>query len=207
MERLPLPESPVLRLTPDHGERLLDITEEAIRARFEGKRHRGPDVDRLPEPLRRPCGAFVTVRVEGRLNGCVGDVDTDLPLGSCVARLAVAAAFEDPRLPALRREQWDRTELDISLLSPRTGVPAHTRAQLLQQLAPSRHGLIISARERRALFLPIMWEQLPDPEDFVDHLFEKAGLPESPWPADLQAEVFTTESFTRHLSGMTTARP
>ena len=91
--------------------------------------------------------------------------------------------------------------------SPRTGVPAHTRAQLLQQLAPSRHGLIISARERGALFLPVMWKQLPDPEDFVDHLFEKAGLPESPWPANLQAEVFTTESFTRHLSGMTTARP
>ena len=79
-------------------------------------------------------------------------------------------------------------------------MPAGTRSELLEHLTPGRHGLIITSRGRRAVFLPSVWEQLPDPDDFVDRLFRKAGLSPSPWPADLRAEVFTTEYLERRLA-------
>jgi AmmeMemoRadiSam system protein A len=195
----PSPEPAALHLSPEHGELLLDIAEAAIRARLSGTRSPGPDVEQLPAPLRRPCGAFVTVLVDGRLNGCIGNIDTAEPLGACVAKLAGQAAFEDPRLPALRRDQLARTTIDISLLSPHVPVPARSRAELSGNLVPGRHGLIIASRGRRAVFLPSVWDQLPDPDDFVDHLFRKAGLSPVPWPADLAAEVFTTEYVERRL--------
>jgi AmmeMemoRadiSam system protein A len=111
--------------------------------------------------------------------------------------LAVEAAFEDPRLPRLRREDLDGLHIEVSLLSPRTAVPAGSRAELIEHLVPHETGLIISSGARRAVFLPSVWEQLPLPDDFIDHLLSKAGLPTDRWPGDMHAEVFTTESFGR----------
>ncbi|HEY5665027.1 MAG TPA: AmmeMemoRadiSam system protein A [Ilumatobacter sp.] len=193
-------EGTVARLGPADGELLLDIAEMVIRVGTQGGRSPGVDATRLPEALCEERGAFVTVLVDGQLNGCIGMIDPDEPLGVSIAQLAAQAAFDDPRLPALRRDQLGRTEIDISLLSPHHEVPARTRAELLAQLTPGHHGLIIASRGRRAVFLPSVWNQLPDPDDFVDHLFRKAGLSATPWPADLRADLFTAECFARRLA-------
>lgn len=190
-------------MTPEHVELLLDSAEVAIRAclaggNLAGSSHAGPDPERLPERLRRPCSAFVTLHVDGRLNGCIGAIDSPEPVGVCVPRLAIQAAFDDPRLPALRRQDLAGLHIEISLLSPRSTVPAGSRAELLGQLRAGVDGLIISSGDRRAVFLPTVWTQLPDPDDFLDQLLIKAGLPIDRWPTDLRAEVFTTESFGRH---------
>jgi len=179
---------------------LLDIAEIAIRACFNGTRYPGPDVARLPERLRQPCGAFVTLHVDGHLNGCIGNIESTEAVGACVAKLAIQAAFDDPRLPELRREDLAGLHLEVSLLSPRTAVPAGTRAELIDHLTPRVHGLILSGDSRRAVFLPSVWSQLPKPDEFVDRLLEKAGLPTTFWSPDMRAEVFTTQSFTRRLT-------
>ncbi len=179
---------------------LLDIAEVAIRACFDGTRFPGPDVARLPERLRRPCGAFVTLHVDGQLNGCIGNIDSTDAIGSCVAKLAIQAAFEDPRLPKLRQEDLNGLDLEVSLLSPRVTVPAGAREELIGHLTPRTHGLILSSGSRRAVFLPSVWRQLPEPDDFIERLLEKAGLPTTAWPDDMHAEVFTTQSFARRLA-------
>ncbi len=102
-ERSHLGESSSTALTPDQAELLLDVAELAIRAELEGGHYPGPDVERLPERLRQPCGAFVTLHVGGALNGCIGNIESDQAIGACIARLAVQAAFEDHRLPRLTR--------------------------------------------------------------------------------------------------------
>ena len=89
--------------------------------------------------------------------------------------------------------------IEISLLSPRTEVPASTRAELLEQLTPGVHGLQIASGRRRAIFLPAVWGQLADPNDFLDQLLRKAGLSTTDWPTDMHAEIFTTHSFGRQL--------
>lgn len=191
--------TPELELTEQDGQLLLDLAEVAIRACLEGTRYPGPDVHLLPPSLLRPCAAFVSLHVKDGLNGCVGNLDASDPVGACVPQLALRAAFEDPRLPRLRRVDLDHLDIEIALLSPRAVVASHSRAALLTQLAVGVHGLVLAAGGRHAVFLPSVWEQLPDPDEFVQHLLHKAGLPTASWPDGLAAEVFTTTTYRRSL--------
>lgn len=188
-----------LAIADDEAELLLDIAETAIRAALAGATAPDIDINDLPTPLRLPNGAFVTLHVAGRLNGCIGDVAGSAPLAVSVAELAIKAAFHDPRLPLLRRVDLAHLSIEVSLLSPHVEVPAGSRTELLQHVHPDDHGLVLAAGSRRALFLPDVWRQLPRPDDFVDQLLRKAGLPADAWPGDLAAAVFTTTSIHRHL--------
>jgi AmmeMemoRadiSam system protein A len=154
----------------------------------------------LPAALHRPNGAFVTLLVAGELNGCIGDVAGSASLAVSVADLAIKAAFHDPRLPALTSSDLAGLTIEVSLLSSRIEVPAGSRTELLQQLRRDEHGLTIRSGSRRALFLPSVWRQLPRPDQFVDQLLRKAGLPHGAWPDDLVAAVFTTTTVSRHLA-------
>ena len=184
-------------LTDADRTRLLDIAETALRARLAGRVPPDVDLSGCSAALRSSGAAFVTLLVGGQLNGCIGDLAAAEPLAASIARLAQRSAFDDPRLPPLRPADLEHLEIEISLLSPPTTVPARTRAELLEHLEPHRHGLILASGSHSALFLPTVWEQLPDRNGFVDRLLLKAGLPPDPWPSGLRAEVFTTTTFGR----------
>ncbi len=176
---------------------LLDIAERSI---VDGLDHRHPTLpilDHLPDDLRRPVGAFVTLNVHGQLNGCIGSIETDEAVGLSVARHAWSAAFADPRLPQLRWIDYQHLDIEISLLSPLTPIDAPSRDALLDLLQPGVDGLLIAAGSRRAVFLPSVWEQLPSPETFLAHLFHKAGLDPARWPDDIRAFGFTAAKFGR----------
>ncbi len=182
------------------AELLLDLAETAIRARL--TRGTIPDVDAgaLPTSLARPIGAFVSLHVAGELNGCIGNMGGTTAIAASVTELAVKAAFEDPRLPALRSVDLTDLHIEISLLSARVEVPARTRSELVAQLRPVEHGLVLRSGYRQALFLPSVWEQLPHPDLFVDQLLRKAGISPTTWPGDMLAELFTTATVHRELS-------
>lgn len=185
--------------TDTDGRALLDIAEATLRARLTGQPAPAIDLASLPPALRAGRPAFVTLHVAGALNGCIGDLAGAAPLAESIVRLAQRSAFDDPRLPQLRVGDLDRLEIEISLLSAPVPVPARTRSELFDHLEPDRHGLILTSGRHRALFLPAVWKQLPDRDDFVDRLLVKAGLRPQTWPADLRAEVFTTTTFERRL--------
>lgn len=196
----PTPASPgEWRLSDDARELLLDIAESEIRAALGVGDRRRLDLERLPPELSGPGGAFVTLHVGGQLNGCIGTIESADPIALSVARLAVQSAFEDPRLPALRRQDLPQLEIEISLLSTPHPIPASTRAELLANLRPGADGLILAAGRFRAVFLPVVWRQLPDPDEFLDHLLRKAGLPTFGWPDGIRAEVFTATCLDRDL--------
>lgn len=191
--------SPHSRLTPEEGELLLDIAESELRAALGVGDRLVLDLDRLPPALTAPGGAFVTLHVGGQLNGCIGSIESADPIALTVARLALQSAFDDPRLPALRRRDLPQLDIEISLLSPPHPIPASTRSELLANLRPGVDGLIIAAGRWRAVFLPAVWRQLPDPDQFLDQLLRKAGLPTFGWPERMQAEVFTATCLERDL--------
>jgi AmmeMemoRadiSam system protein A len=176
---------------------LLDIAEQVIVDGLRGVRPTVPGPHELPEELHRRAGTFVTLNVRSELNGCIGSIESDEPLGVCVARHAWSAAFTDPRLPALRWVDYHHLDIEISILSPLAPVPASSRDDLLDLLEPGVDGLLIAAGSRRAVFLPSVWEQLPSAATFLAHLFVKAGLPPDAWPEDLRAFTFTTDKFGR----------
>lgn len=143
--------------------------------------------------LQAPLGAFVTLHGRtGALRGCIGTLDSDRPLLEVVERMAVSAALEDPRFPALSAEELDEVVIEISVLSPLRPV------QRLDEVEVGRDGLLVSGFGRRGVLLPqVATEHGLDRDGFLAATCRKAGLPEDAWQSGLarlerfQAQVFS----------------
>lgn len=154
-----------------------------------------PDLAEYAESLHTIRATFVTLELDHRLQGCIGTLEATRPLVVDVAEHAYAAAFRDPRFPRLRRWELDGLSLHISVLSPATVVPIRNQRSLLATLRPGIDGLTLNYRGQRATFLPSVWDNVPEPEEFLRQLKIKAGLPGDFWSSDLRFETYTTECF------------
>ena len=144
-----------------------------------GVQHHHPlavEVELLPPVLREPGACFVTLHLHGQLRGCIGTTRAYRPLIQDVAENAFAASQRDPRFPPLDRKELPDIDLSLSILTPPEPMRFRDEADLLEQLVPGRDGLIIEDDGCHATFLPQVWEQLPDPQDFLSRLKQKAGL-------------------------------
>jgi AmmeMemoRadiSam system protein A len=119
---------------------------------------------------------FVTLRSDGALRGCVGSILPRRALRDDVAANARAAAFADPRFPALAPDELVLVRLEVSVLSTPSRITFRDRDDLIARLEPFVDGLVLGSGPRSATFLPQVWESLPDPADFIDALVRKAGL-------------------------------
>ena len=68
-------------------------------------------------------------------------------------------------------------------------------ADLVAQIQPDTDGLILQDGQKRGIFLPVVWQQIATPQDFLRHLKNKAGLPLDHWSDGLKVWRYTTESF------------
>jgi len=107
-----------------------------------------------------------------------------------VKRNAVNAAFHDPRFSPLSKDELDRTEIEVSILTEPQPLAFRDGQDLAQKLRAHVDGVIIRKGHASATFLPQVWEQLPGPEDFLSHLCLKAGLPSEAWK-NSELEVLT----------------
>ncbi len=139
--------------------------------------------------------SFVTLKKDGKLRGCVGSVRPVRSLIEDVAANAVRAGFGDSRFPALTRDELERLDVEISILSHPRQMRFSDDGDLVRQLRPGVDGLILQDGEQRGLFLPAVWESLPSPVDFVAHLIQKAGLPRYHWSDSLRVFRFSAEKF------------
>ena len=124
---------------------------------------------------RRSC--FVSLHRDGALRGCVGTLEPRGTLFEEIVRCARSAAAEDPRFEPVRAEELPGLEVEVSVLSPLEPLPADGEEEALRSLRPGVDGLVLQAAGRRGVFIPAMWEQLPDPRQFLARLRDKAGLP------------------------------
>lgn len=153
-----------------------------------------PQLKQFGGPLVQPGASFVTLKLDGGLRGCVGSAEPHRPLVHDVAHNAHAAAFGDTRFPPLSSNEFDCLTLSISILGPLSPLDAADETDLITQLLPGKDGLILTDKGRRGLFLPQVWEMLPDPRDFVTHLKVKAGFPQEYWSNTLVAQRFHVHS-------------
>ena len=175
-------------------QQLLTVARTSIQHGLTKGRAFSPQITEYPTNLQAVRASFVTLNIAGELRGCIGTATARLPLVSDVAQHAYAAAFSDPRFPPLTQTEFSQITLHISILNPPEPMQFDSEAALLQQLQPYIDGLILRAQTQQALFLPVVWEVLPEPTQFMQRLKLKAGLPSDYWSNTLQAERFTTES-------------
>ena len=146
----------------------------------------------LPSVLTQYGASFVTLKRNGALRGCVGSVYPTKPLVLDIIDNAQNAAFRDSRFSPLTPEECADLEISISLLSEIERIDFKDEKDLLSKIYP--YGIILIEKECRAVYLPVVWEQLPDREAFLCSLKEKAGLGPDYFSKTLEAYKFTALS-------------
>lgn len=149
-----------------------------------------------PSLLFEPGAAFVTLKKPDGLRGCIGSVIPSRPLGADIVDNAFKAAFRDPRFPPLAAAEWPDVALSVTVMSPLEPLSFADERDLIGQLRPSRDGLMIEEGARRALFIPSVWQTLPDPDAFIAHLKAKAGLTARHWSPTFKAWRFEAVELT-----------
>jgi AmmeMemoRadiSam system protein A len=181
-------------LTDAQGQTLVKLARHALESRIrpEEPKHPPPPID--PE-LHRPGASFVTLTVHGALRGCIGTPQARVPLAEDVQENAVRAALMDPRFPPVMADELDELEIEVSVLTPPRVLdcPPQERAE---RVRPGIDGLLLASGFHRGLLLPQVWEKIPDPEDFMAILCQKAGLSPSAWRrSDTELRIFQVQAF------------
>lgn len=176
-----------------HGAEMLGLCRQSILHGLETGAPLQVSPNEVAPALAAPGACFVTLKKAGQLRGCIGSIISHAPLARDLCENAFKAAFRDPRFAGLTRDEInDDLELSISVLSPPAPFAFDSEADLIGKLTPFEDGIILSDGNRRGLFLPQVWDQLPDPKDFLAHLKRKAGLPMDHWSPNMRAERFVT---------------
>lgn len=183
------------RLTREEGHYLLDLARYTIvqALRDEPAPRPEPPADRM----EAPGAAFVTLNTRaGALRGCIGSLVARRPLDEDVQANALAAAFEDPRFPALTPSELPNIVVEVSVLTTPEPLPYDGVQDLLNQLRPNVDGVTIEQGWHRATFLPQVWEQLSSKEEFLTHLCYKAGLSPDAWQkGNLKVSTYQVQKF------------
>lgn len=165
---------------------LISIARDNIRSLlYEGKRIT-VDRSRLPEAFLKPLGAFVTLRIDGKLRGCIGRFVSSDPLWEVVLESSQSSAFDDPRFSRLTKDEFPGTELEITVLGPLRKIDSINEIEL------GRHGIYIKKDYRSGTMLPqVATENKWTVEQFLGYTSrDKAGLG---WDGWKNAELFIYE--------------
>lgn len=149
-------------------------------------------LESLPPGLRQPGVCFVTLHRDGRLRGCVGGLEARMPLAEDAREHATMAALCDFRFAPVRPDEVTGLAIEISVLSPHRPLEYRDPAELLFGLRPGVDGVTLSFEDRRATFLPQVWDKVPDVGQFLDRLCEKMGHTPGAWRR-VRMNVFTYE--------------
>ena len=145
--------------------------------------------------LQDKAACFVTLMQNDNLRGCIGTLEARRTLLDDVKHNASAAAFHDSRFSPLTSGELDITEIEISLLSAMQALQFSNEQEALAQLQPGIDGVVFEFGQHRSTFLPQVWQQLPDTEDFIAHLKTKAGLPADFWADDIKLSNYTVDKW------------
>ena len=145
--------------------------------------------------LQEQAACFVTLTQQGQLRGCIGTIEAHRSLLEDIKHNAIAAAFKDTRFSPLTSDEFDETEIEVSLLSPMQKLEFSNEQEALVQLQPGVDGVVFEYAHYRSTFLPQVWEQLPDVDVFMAHLKHKAGLTPDFWADHVKLFRYTVSKW------------
>ena len=184
------------RLDAEERLLLLRIAREAIECAVDKKENPILELSAMPLRLQEHGASFVTLTLEGNLRGCIGALQASQPLALDVQEHAVAAATEDYRFRPVSSQEVSALVIEISRLSPSQELVYASPPDLLAKLRPGMDGVVLRRGFQRATFLPQVWENIPDPSDFLTQLCFKMGVNGDLWKKEhLQVQVYQVEEF------------
>ncbi len=181
-----------MALSETEKKALFAIARKTIEARLAGNPI--PEFRLASEVLKEKKGAFVTLKKHDHLRGCIGYIEARKPLYQIVGEMALAAAFDDPRFPPLRQDEFKNVAIEISVLSPLKKIKD------INEIEIGIHGLYITRGFYSGLLLPQVateygWDRLL----FLQETCHKAGLQTDAWKEkDTNIFIFSAEVIDEH---------
>lgn len=173
------------------SEFVIDVCKKSISAGL--NKENLPKFEKVPEVFNQLGASFVTLEKNGNLRGCIGSIIAHNSLIDDLIKNAQNSAFYDSRFEPLQKDEFEELSIDVSLLSAPKKMNFKDEADLLSQIRPFVDGIIIKDGIYQAVYLPSVWEQLPEKELFLDSLKIKAGMPPKHFSDNFEAFRFTTE--------------
>lgn len=187
---------PIPMLTQQDKVCLLDLARSSIELAVNRQPLPEINLNGLSDILRTDGAAFVTLTKDKLLRGCIGALEAYQPLVMDVREHAIAAAMDDYRFTPVSTEELPYLSIEISRLTQPKDLEYHDAGNLIDLLRPGIDGVILADGFRRATFLPQVWEQLPNPEDFLSHLCHKMGASPDAWrKKHLTVSIYQVEVF------------
>lgn len=179
----------LIALSSSDKKKLLQLARESMERHFSGLPSTAAPIE--DAALNQVCGAFVTLRKNGKLRGCIGNLPGNAPLYQAVQKLAVSSATEDSRFQPVEPSELPDLCVEITVLSPLKKV------QSPDEIVPGVHGVMIEKGPRTGIFLPQVateqnWSRMELLENLCVH---KAGLTPEAWRESANLYIFTGESF------------
>ncbi len=163
------------------------------------------DEKQVSESIRANGACFVTLVKKGTgLRGCIGTFERSLPLYRNVIDRAISAAVHDPRFSKVGYDELKEIKIEISVLTDPEKILFHSPDELLSKLRPEKDGVILKTKYGSSTFLPQVWQQLPDKEQFLAYLCRKQGAPETAWKdsyKEIEVQTYQAISFGEETYG------
>ncbi|MDP3452903.1 MAG: AmmeMemoRadiSam system protein A [Bacteroidales bacterium] len=173
-----------IEISSDEKESLLRIAKESIEATALKRGKNRIRVHDISGVLSMRCGVFVTIHKKGKLRGCIGRIESNIPLYKAVEEVAALTAYYDYRFPPVEPAELKELEIEISVLSP----PLKIRE--ISQIKLGEHGIIIRRDNKSGVFLPQVASDTGwNLQEFLGHCSaDKAGLG---WDGWKNADIYT----------------
>lgn len=176
-------------LNKNQQRKLLNIVRESVENFV--RQGQIPEFKISDEKLNQKQGAFVTLKINNKLRGCIGQIiPGNKPLWQVVQNMAIAAATDDPRFKPAAKNELDKLDYEISILS----VPK--KINNWRDIKLGRHGVIVKKGRQSGVFLPqVAGETGWTLEEFLSHLCaDKAGLAFDCYKNDPEVELLVFEA-------------
>ena len=175
-----------------YGKDLLQIVARSLQKAVTEHKVYSPSRKDYADELFNKGASFVTLKQNQELRGCIGTVIPHVAIAQDVAENAYRAAMEDSRFQSLTQKELANLTFSISLLTEFEPIHYKDADDLVSQIQAGIDGIIIRDGDRQGLFLPSVWQELPDKEEFMKHLKIKAGINPSYWSENLKVYRFRT---------------
>jgi len=181
--------------SPQARQQLRQLAAQAIQVAARDHQPMQLDFSSVEPELQRPGASFVTLRNQDNLRGCIGSLEPCQALALDVINNACGACCRDVRFAVVEAAELASLSAEISVLSALVPLPVSTQEQLADLIRPGIDGLVIDDGVHRATFLPAVWAQLPEKNQFIAQLKRKAGLDRSYWSPAIHCFRYAVDEF------------
>lgn len=172
--------------TEEEKARLFTIARNSIQSKLADTRGKVTEEKKMSAKFLKPMGAFVTLKINGALRGCIGRFISSDSLYEVVKASAISSAFGDPRFSPLTKEEYKKTEIEITVLGPLEKI------NNINEIVLGKHGIYIKKDSSSGTMLPqVATENGWTVEEFLGYTSrDKAGLG---WDGWKDADLFIYE--------------